>query len=41
MFIKNIKDTKIYASAVKAGTFVNGSVGLSADQPNEIYVASH
>jgi len=41
MFIKNIKDCKVYASAVKAATFVNGSVGFSSDQPNEIFVASH
>lgn len=30
MFINNIKDCKVYASAVKAATFVNGSVGLTS-----------
>ena len=40
MYLKNIKNSKIYVCAVKAASFIDGSVG-TPESPNELYIASH
>lgn len=40
IYIKNLKNCKLYAGAVSAATFIDGSVG-TAENPNELHIASH